>query len=103
MTQTTPVPDAADFGVALGHALRKAREDRGLVRQQIEDATSLGRSTIQRIENGSRPADAVQLAKIVAAINDLDAPEFPVLSIREVVERAEMGMVRTQSRPMMDD
>lgn len=102
MTQTTPTSDAADFGAALGLALRKAREDRGIVRQQVEDEAKLGRSTIQRIENGSRPADAVQLAKIVAAINVLDAPEFPVLSIREVVERAEAGMVRTRSRSMDD-
>jgi transcriptional regulator with XRE-family HTH domain len=100
MTQTSASDESADFGQALADELREQREKRGLTRRQIEDETRLGRSTVQRIENGQRPADAIQLAKIVKAIALLDAPEFPVLTVGEVVQRAEGRMVTVRPKSL---
>lgn len=98
MTPNEPT-DAIAFAQAIGHELRDLREQRGLTRHQVEDASGLSRSTVQRIENGQRAADAVQLARIVGAIDSLDSPDFPAVTVSLVVTRAE-AMVRSRSRAM---
>lgn len=89
MTQTTPAHDAQRFVTALGVVLRGHREARGLTRAQIEQHTGMGRSTVQRIENGVRPADVVQLSQIVNAINAMQRPGFPRVTVAGVLAEAE--------------
>lgn len=92
MTQTTPAHGAAQFGPALGLALRDVREGRGLTRAQIQAASGLARSTIARIELGERAADMEQLARYVMAVNALQDPDIPPVTISAVVARAEAAL-----------
>ncbi|MBM4685634.1 helix-turn-helix domain-containing protein [Rhodococcus hoagii] len=63
----------------IGDEVRVARARRKVSRAGLSDLTGLSAKTIQRIENGERPADISQMAAICEALEE---------SITELMSRA---------------
>ncbi|MBM4548509.1 helix-turn-helix domain-containing protein [Rhodococcus hoagii] len=69
---------------AIGEELRIVRLRKKLSRATMAELSGVGARTIQRIENGERPADINQMAALCAV---LDQPIVSLMS--RAVERAE--------------
>lgn len=54
----------------IGDEVRVARARRKMSRAALSDQTGLSAKTIQRIENGERPADVSQMAAICEALEE---------------------------------
>ncbi len=76
---------AAAINKAVGDKLRGLRSERRLTRSQLQQMTGLGRSTLQRFENGERSPDLHQLALILRAL-DMPMHEFVASALRNVVK-----------------
>jgi len=71
--------DIDNLNAMIGDEIRVARARRKLSRAALAEASGLSPKTVQRIENGERPADVSQMAAICGALNE---------SIVALVERA---------------
>jgi transcriptional regulator with XRE-family HTH domain len=67
--------DIEKLNLAIGAEVREARISKGYGRAKMAQLSGLSASTIQRIENGERPADINQMAKICEALDE-DIPEL---------------------------
>jgi transcriptional regulator with XRE-family HTH domain len=76
---------AAAINRAVGDKLRGLRAQRRLTRAQVQKMTGLGRSTLQRFENGERSPDLHQLALILRALN-MPMQEFVAWALQDVVK-----------------
>lgn len=88
MTHIEPTPgvaaEAAAFARAVSEQIRAERAAAGVTREQITEATKIGRSTLYRIERGERVPDMVQLAQIASVL--------PV-TVEQIIARATERMV----------
>ena len=94
-----PALDAAAMGVRVAEARGRA----GLTQAQLAAATSLDRSALAKIENGTRRVSALELARIADAVDEriewfvTDAPPA-VVSHRNMLEgRAQPAQPSTGS------
>lgn len=76
---------AAAINRAVGDKLRGLRAERRLTRLQVQKMTGLGRSTLQRFENGERSPDLHQLALILQAL-DMPMSEFVAAALGDVLK-----------------
>lgn len=68
----------------IGEEIRVSRARKRVSREALSRATGMSAKTIQRIENGERPADVSQMALICEAL------EEPIVELVErAVDRAE--------------
>ena len=91
---------AGSFAVALGDLLTKARNNRGLTRDQVlaKVSPSMSLSTLRRIETGAKAPDVVELRSLVAAINTLNPEaDFPDVTVPALIEKAEAAVTITTS------
>lgn len=71
--------DIQKLNEALGAEVRGARARAGYSRDKLSELSGVGVRTLQRIENGERPADISQMAAICGALKE---------DLAELVDRA---------------
>ncbi len=62
--------------LTLGTLVRELREARGLTRQQMEDQTGVGASTIRSFETGRHKPTALMLRRLMKSLAMVDLPEL---------------------------
>ena len=89
--------------VAVGVAIRKAREAAGVSTRDLGHMTGLGDSLVYKFESGEEGLSPSAMTKIANALDDLLCPDKPGGCVRSFFDRARAQVERAQERAQERD